>query len=74
MSGAGRSSATATVGQRVVETRDTEAIKASRRRRAGAMAWKAFSLLEKRCGLPPARVVHSLLSHATNSCDDYKYV
>jgi RNA-directed DNA polymerase len=39
----------------------------SRRRRDGAMTWKAFSLLEKRYGLPPARVVHSPLSHAANS-------
>jgi hypothetical protein len=39
----------------------------SRRRRAGAMTWKAFLLLEKRYGLPPARLVHSLLSHAANS-------
>ena len=39
----------------------------SRRRRAGTMPWKEFLLLEKRYGLPKARVVHSLLSHAAKS-------
>jgi group II intron reverse transcriptase/maturase len=36
----------------------------SRRRRAGTMTWKEFLLLEKRYGLPKARVVHSLLGGA----------
>jgi RNA-directed DNA polymerase len=39
----------------------------SRRRRAGTMPWKEFLLLEKRYGLPKARVVHSLLGHAAKS-------
>jgi hypothetical protein len=39
----------------------------SRRRRAGRMTWKDFLLLEQRYGLPKARAVHSLISHAANS-------
>jgi RNA-directed DNA polymerase len=39
----------------------------SRRRRAGTMPWKEFLQLEKRYGLPKARVVHSLLGHAAKS-------
>jgi RNA-directed DNA polymerase len=39
----------------------------SRRRRAGTMPWQEFLLLEKRYGLPKARVVHSLLGHAAKS-------
>jgi group II intron reverse transcriptase/maturase len=39
----------------------------SRRRRAGPVTWPDFLRLEKRYRLPPARVVHSLLSGAAKS-------
>ena len=39
----------------------------SRRRRAGQMPWNEFLRLEKRYRLPPARVVHSMLSGAAKS-------
>jgi hypothetical protein len=39
----------------------------SRRGRAGTMTWKEFLLLEKRYGLPKARVVHSMLGGAAKS-------
>jgi RNA-directed DNA polymerase len=39
----------------------------SRRRRAGTLTWKAFLLLERRYGLPRARVVHSLFGSAAKS-------
>ena len=38
----------------------------SRRRRAGPMSWPEFLRLERRYGLPKARVVHGLLSRAAN--------
>ena len=34
------------------------------------MPWKEFLHLQKRYGLPEARVVHSLLGHAAKSSDD----
>jgi group II intron reverse transcriptase/maturase len=39
----------------------------SRRRRGGPMPWPVFVRLEQRYRLPPARVVHSLLSGAAKS-------
>jgi RNA-directed DNA polymerase len=39
----------------------------SRRRRAGPMTWKDFLILERRYGLPEARIVHGLVSSAAES-------
>lgn len=39
----------------------------SRRRRAGPMTWKDFLVLERRYGLPKARIVHGLPSRAAKS-------
>jgi RNA-directed DNA polymerase len=39
----------------------------SRRRRAGPMTWKDFLALERRYGLPKARIVHGLASGAAKS-------
>jgi RNA-directed DNA polymerase len=39
----------------------------SRRRRAGYMTWSEFALLERKYGLPKARVVHSLLGQVARS-------
>ena len=39
----------------------------SRCRRAGTMTWNEFLQLEKRYGLPKARVVHSLLGRVAKS-------